>query len=180
MQASTKLRRDVATLSTLAARDLSALWLRVATAAQAETALRDILPGLIDTYGAASATAAADWYDDLRNKANPPRHFTAIPAEITDAGAQPLVGWALAESKDLSGFQALILGGTQRRIANFARLTVTRSSVEDPGARGWRRVGRGDCRFCSMLIGRGAVYTEASVDFAAHDHCNCGAEPAWR
>jgi hypothetical protein len=30
-----------------------------------------------------------------------------------------------------------------------------------------------------MLIGRGAVYTEASVDFEAHDHCHCGAEPAW-
>jgi hypothetical protein len=31
-----------------------------------------------------------------------------------------------------------------------------------------------------MLLGRGAVYTEASADFEAHDHCNCGAAPAWR
>jgi hypothetical protein len=31
-----------------------------------------------------------------------------------------------------------------------------------------------------MLIGRGAVYSEAGVDFAAHDHCGCQAAPAWK
>jgi hypothetical protein len=30
-----------------------------------------------------------------------------------------------------------------------------------------------------MLIGRGAVYSEATADFQSHDHCNCQAEPAW-
>jgi hypothetical protein len=30
-----------------------------------------------------------------------------------------------------------------------------------------------------MLIGRGAVYSEAGADFASHDHCNCSAVPAF-
>jgi hypothetical protein len=30
-----------------------------------------------------------------------------------------------------------------------------------------------------MLIGRGAVYSEATADFAAHDHCKCSAVPAF-
>ena len=30
-----------------------------------------------------------------------------------------------------------------------------------------------------MLISRGAVYSEEGVDFASHDHCNCGAAPAF-
>jgi hypothetical protein len=53
------------------------------------------------------------------------------------------------------------------------------SSIADPKARGWMRVGSGRCDFCRMLIGRGAVYTESTVDFHAHDHCGCGATPAW-
>ena len=182
MQASAPLRRGVAGLATLASHDLAALWRQVETAAQAEAALRDILPGLIETYGLAAGTLAADWYDDLREHREIRGRFTAIPADIPDVGAQALVGWALAEVKDpadLSAFRALIEGGTQRRIANFSRQTVTQSSVADPQASGWQRVGSGECAFCAMLIGRGAVYTEASADFASHDHCNCGAEPAW-
>lgn len=152
------------------------------TAAQSETVLRDVLPDLIDTYGAAAGTLAADWYDDLREKREIPGRFTAIPADIPDAGAQALVGWALAEvadPQDVTAFRSLIEGGTQRRIANFSRQTVMGSAVADPKARGWQRVGAGECDFCAMLIGRGAVYSEASADFQSHDHCNCGAEPAW-
>lgn len=182
MQPSLLLRRDVATVSRAASSDLTALWRQVGTAAQAETALRDILPALIQTYGAAAATVAADWYDDLRDKQGVGGRFTAIPAAVPDVGAQALVGWALATAKDVTGFQSLIEGGTQRRIANFSRFTVMGSSVKDPRARGWRRTGVGNCKdgFCDMLIGRGAVYTEATADFPAHDHCQCGAEPAWR
>lgn len=72
----------------------------------------------------------------------------------------------------------LIGGGLQRTIANQHRGTVTASSIADPKARGWRRVGSGvSCDFCQMLLGRGAVYIEETADFATHDHCNCSAEP---
>jgi hypothetical protein len=149
----------------------------------AEAALRDLLPGLIDQYGAATATVAADWYDDLRDERGVRGRFRAIPASVAETGTQALVGWALTEVADptnVAAFRSLIEGGTQRRIANFSRLTVTGSSVADPQARGWQRTGAGDCDFCAMLIGRGAVYTEASVEFPSHDHCQCGSEPAWR
>jgi hypothetical protein len=163
----------------LAAADLAALWRQSETPAQTETALRDILPGLIEAYGAAAATLAADWYDDTRDERGIPGRFTAIPAEIPEVGAQPLVGWALAEATDLDGFRGLIEGGTQRRIANFSRQTVSLSAVKDPKARGWKRVGAGGCDFCRMLISRGAVYTEATADFESHDHCNCQAVPSF-
>jgi hypothetical protein len=163
----------------LASADLAALWRDVETALAVEAALRDVLPGLVDTYGAAAATIAADWYDDLRDEREIPGHFTAVPADIAETGTQALVGWALTEATDLTAFKTLIEGGTQRRIANFARQTVMGSSVADPQARGWQRTGVGECDFCRMLIGRGAVYTEATADFQSHDHCNCGSEPAW-
>lgn len=171
------LRDGVKGLVGYARRDLDTLWRQVRNAAEAETALRDILPALIDTYGAAAGTLAADWYDELRDKVGPPGRFTAIPADIKDAGAQSLVGWAVNEATDLTSMQALVLGGMQRRIANFSRSTITGSSVADPSSVGWKRIGGGACAFCQMLIGRNETYSEATADFASHDHCSCSAYP---
>lgn len=179
MPTATLLRSSVAGLATLAAADLADLWRDADTPDEVEAVLRDSLPPLIDAYGTAAATLAADWYDDTRDEVGARGRFTAIPAEIPETGAQALVGWALAEARDFEGFQGLVAGGAQRRIANFSRLTVTRSAVEDPAAKGWKRVGAGACDFCRMLIGRGAVYSEATADFESHDHCNCQAVPAW-
>ena len=173
------LRRTVAAIDGRARRDLAALWRRMESAAQAGEMLHDILPALVDTYGLAAATAAAQWYDSVRAKSSAGGSFTADPIEIPDTGTHALIGWAVTTATDDAAFKALIEGGMQRRIANHSRLTVARSSIADPGARGWRRTGAGDCDFCSMLLGRGAVYTEATADFPAHDHCRCGAEPAF-
>jgi hypothetical protein len=173
------LRRDLSTLVDLADRDLNALWGQLDSAAEAGDALNDVLPALIATYGSAAATISAEWYDDLRAERAVAGRFAAIPAEIGDPGVPALVGWAAETADGFDTFQSLILGGLQRRIFNHSRQTVAGSAIADRAAQGWRRVGVGGCGFCSMLLGRGAVYTEASVDFEAHDHCRCGAEPAF-
>lgn len=174
------LRDAVASLTLRLDRDLAALWARVTDAAQAGDALHDILPDLIETYGAAAAALAADWYDDQRDKAGMPGRFQAAPAQIDDPGVRPLIGWALSTATDLSSMQSLIAGGSQRRVANYSRLTITESAIADPQADGWQRVGDGSsCAFCAMLIGRGSVYSEAGVDFASHDKCGCSAAPAF-
>lgn len=181
MPSTLTLRKGVARLSGLAAADLAVLWRGSESIDSLVEPLSDTLPGLVDGYGVAAAAYAADWYDELRDERSVRGRFTAVPADIPEAGAQALLGWALSTATDLTAFQTLIEGGTQRRIANFARLTVSGSSVADPQARGWKRVGDGSsCSFCSMLLSRGAVYTEATADFHAHDHCGCSAEPAWR
>jgi hypothetical protein len=181
--AALELRRAVDDLATLADRDLTALWRQVSTAAQAREALSDILPALVETYGAAAATVAADWYDDARDKAGVGGRFSAIPADLTDSGAVVLARWGIeplfAAEPDWDAAQTLIKGGLQRRIANASRDTVAGSSIADPKADGWQRTGSGSCAFCAMLIGRGAVYSEASADFASHDHCHCAAVPAF-
>jgi hypothetical protein len=174
------LRDGVRGLIGYADRDLAALWKQVSTAAEAQVALNDVLPALIRTYGAAAGVLAANWYDELRLKVGVAGAFTAIPADIPETGAYALVGWALEQANDLESLQSLIEGGMQRRIANFSRATITGSSVADPQATGWQRVGSGECTFCRMLIGRGAVYTEAGADFASHDHCHCSATPAFK
>lgn len=45
---------------------------------------------------------------------------------------------------------------------------------------GWRRVVDADpCAFCALLASRGAVYSKATVGFAAHDGDECTAEPLY-
>lgn len=177
----TSLRSETDDLVRLADRDLSRLWRLVSDGASAEVALRDLLPAIITDYGALGAALAAEWYDDQREKVGAAGRFLATPVQADDRGAHALIGWALSEATDDASLQALILGGTQRRLADHVRYTVAANAVEDRAARGWQRVGSGGCTsgFCDMLIGRGAVYSEATADFAAHDNCRCSAVPAW-
>jgi hypothetical protein len=127
---------------------------------------------------------AADWYDELRDDFNVKRRFTAIVAELDNAGADVLAKWGIgplfSADPDWHRAQVLIDGGLQLRIANAARDTILQSSIEDPGADGWQRESSGGCAFCEMIAGSGVIYSEASADFAAHDHCRCVAVPAFR
>jgi len=167
----------------LANNDLAALWAQVKTADEARAGLLDVLPALVYTYGLAAATLSADWYDEARDLIGAKGRFTAIPADLGDQGAEPLARWSIGPlfdaEPDWERAKTQVQGGLQLRIANASRYTVAESAVADPAAEGWQRQGSGSCAFCAMLIGRGAVYTEAGADFGAHDHCNCSAVPAW-
>jgi hypothetical protein len=179
------LRSRLGSLTNLASNDLSALFRRVTSAVAMREALEDILPALIETYGAAAATLTADWYDDAREKAGAGGRFLAIPATVPAAsGASALAGYAVGpmfdEVPDLSTTRSLVEGGLQRRIANVARETVMTSAVEDPNSTGWQRSASGGCAFCQMLAGRGQVYSRKSADFASHDACKCVAVPAFK
>jgi hypothetical protein len=172
-------RREVRDLGIEATKDIEILWRSVKDARASKDALFDLLPELVAAYHGAAAAAAADFYDDVREQAGARGAFTAILLDPPDLGTDALVKWALASAANGETFQSLIAGGVTKRIANGARDVVTRSSIADPSSSGWMRVGAGNCDFCAMLIGRGAVYSEAGVDFASHDHCNCGAAPAF-
>ena len=175
-------RRDLRELTNLAENDLRLLFRQFNAAEAARDGLMDVLPLLVAIYGSAAATLGADWYDDLRDAANPRGRFTAIPAELPDRGrTDALARWGVAPlfaaEPDFATSLVKVAGGLQRVIANADRETVRFSAVQDRGARGWARAGSGGCDFCAMLIGRGAVYTEATADFDSHDHCGCVAVP---
>lgn len=177
-------RRDVAELARLAQGDLRVAFRSFDTANAARDGLRDLLPQLVAIYGDAAATLAADWYEDLRDKAEARRRFTPVLAALPNRGrTDALARWGVeplyAAEPDFATTLVKIAGGLQRIIANADRQTVQASSIADREARGWARAGVGECEFCQMLIGRGAVYTEASADFESHDRCGCIAVPAF-
>jgi hypothetical protein len=142
----------------------------------------DLLPRLTLVYGEAAATLGADWYDDLRDEAGARGRFAAVLADLPDRGrTDALARWGVTPlfqpEPDYATTFIKVAGGLQRIIANADRGTVVRSSIQDRSARGWARAGVGECDLCTLLIGRGAVYTEATADFETHDRCGCVAVP---
>ena len=174
-------RSDIADLVVLAQRDLALILAGVDDSQAIRALLAASLPDLVSTYGAAAATLAADHYELLRETERITGRHMATPATLPGRGrTDSLAGWAVRGLADpVTSPLKLAAGGLHRIIANASRETLMDSTLADPQALGWQRVGAGECSFCSMLIARGAVYTRRSVNFGAHDNCNCSAVPAW-
>ena len=187
MTSAAEARQGLVDLTALAHRDLATFWALVRDwpADQIRDALMDVLPALGNQYGDAAAELAASYFETARERAAAGGSFAPVLAErpqrarweaLTRWGVDPL----FAAEPDAPAALSRVSGGLQRTIADQHRLTVVESSLADPAASGWRRVGVGDnCGFCRMLIDRGHVYTEAGVTFRSHDHCNCAAAPSW-
>ena len=175
------LRSETAGLVRLAERDLAALWQLVRDGAPAPEVLNDILPALVTNYGEMGSAVAADWYEDVRDAMGARGSFSAVPLEASDRGVSGLIGHSLLTATDDDALEALVFGGVQRRIADHMRLTVANSSVFDPAARGWVRVGRGgsECDWCNQYID-GEVRMTEGYDFDAHDNCRCSVSPAFK
>lgn len=167
-------------------------------AASAETpneiraALFAAVPLIVDNYVSGSAALALDWYEELRDAAKPKHRFTPrlVPAPDGEALAtvvavatEPLyrleqdhaaLTEAFLREATEQSVQAMTSGVTQE-IAGAFRDTITQNVAEDPDSPGWKRFARPEaCRFCKMLAGRGAVYTEATARFAAHGAFTAG------
>lgn len=176
------LRSDLNGLTDIARNDLRILFRQFDTAEAARDGLMDVLPRLVTIYGAAAATLAADYFDDLREASAARGRFRAIPAEPSTGGLDTLARWAVGPmfqaTPDPASALSLAAGGAQRSIANAARLTVVQSSIADPRAAGWMRVGNGECDWCQKFLD-GEIHYTAGYDFDAHNNCGCTAETVY-
>lgn len=174
-------RRDVATLTSIARNDLRLLLARYDDPVKARDALLVALPTIINIYGSASATLAADWYAEMRDGSKARGRFTPATADLPDASrADALARWGVsplfsAEPDKLTTL-AKLGGGLQRIVADADRQTITVSSVEDRAARGWQRSTDGGCAFCQSLAD--ITFTNEPT-FASHDDCACVAVPVF-
>lgn len=179
------LRAAQAGISALVERDLNQFWgsLNLDNPEKARNDLLVFVPALVEVYGSAAASVAADWYDETRAEVVTGSSFRAIAATPVAADvmvAQVRFGATHLFTSNPEQTLAFLTGSSTKYSIAPARETVATSAIQDPAARGWSRITRaGSCDFCTMLSGRGHVYTEASVGFEAHGHCNCAAAPAW-
>lgn len=156
---------------------------------------------LVDQYGSASSSLAADYYEAERVAAAVTGRFTVPlldppPDEqvdnslrwatkdiwerdpedpaTTDAQREPLeVRLDQAEKKA----EAV----TQKLVADQGRGTVQEAVRRDRQATAWARAASlGACAFCKLLATRGEVYKQDTANFRAHDGCHCGVVPVFK
>jgi hypothetical protein len=173
----------------LAAAEVSALWDVLVGRAASEVGdiLAVALPGLLGFHGPAAATLGADWYDDMRDIADVPGAYRAEPISLPNQGrldaflgvtTQPLFPKDPDVAPDFDATKALLDQAFERLVADMDRDTVRGSLIRDPQGMGWaRQLNPGACDFCTMLAGRGAVYSARTAVFASHDGCGCIAVP---
>lgn len=149
---------------------------------QQRALLLDIAPSVIAHYSDGSSALAADFYDDERERAAPPKLYIAEPV-IMDRTVKirRAVAWA---SDPLFGDEPEKAAGrlaevVQLETARPYRDTILTNRNRDPSAVGWRRVTNGGCKLCRMLSDRGAVFTDKTALFAAHTNCKCTAQPVF-
>lgn len=98
------------------------------------------------------------------------------PVSMKSAASRGVI---ITQAEDVARSRAA--AAAMRHTLNGGRETVVQTMRADPRALGWARATSGKtCAFCAMLAGRGAVYSEDTADFEAHDHCACSAEPVYR
>lgn len=147
--------------------------------------LRRVLPALVDYYGEAASTVAADWYEMVRDVESIPakqrfRSELVIPDRFKEVeGTVERAAGALFTDNP-EDFLRSVRGPISRYVIDASRATVIENTRNDPQARGWQRITRpGSCDFCRFLAARGGVYMASTVRFASHNDCNCAAAPSW-
>lgn len=189
-------QREQAAVSATVTRDTLALWLAgfVPEDDGAWGRLLNLLRALTRIRHNSSAALAASYYVRARATAGaagsfaptlaaqPPDELVNATAGITGRSAyrQSLrAGRTDIQARRNAGVQ--LAGAMERLAANGGRDTIREAVAEDPEAIGWIRVtGVKPCSFCSMLSGRGPVYTSRkTATFEAHSHCRCVAAAVW-
>jgi hypothetical protein len=149
---------------------------------QQRSLLLDITPSVIAHYSDGSSALAADFYDDERERAAPPKLYIAEPVIVDrTVKIRRAVAWASDPlfSDEPEKAAARLAEVVNLETARPYRDTILTNRKRDPSAVGWRRVTNGGCKLCRMLADRGAVYMDTTARFAAHPACKCTAQPVF-
>src|SRR5699024_408813 len=153
-------------------------------------ALLEVVPQLVREYGDLAATAAAEWYEEVRDA---PGSYSArlgpnAPVEAVEGNVRYAARHLYTD--DPGGVLGVLQGSMQRHIAYSGRETIARNVVFDPARPRYARVPTGvrTCAFCEMVASRGFVYASEShaqrrgrgqLEDKYHDDCNCQVVPSW-
>ncbi|KQP83750.1 hypothetical protein [Aeromicrobium sp. Leaf291] len=184
-----QLRAANAAISRLVRSEVAALWASLNPERDpdaARWALLQAMPGLVDRYGDIAASVSAEWYDEMRAKAEATGRYRALPApHVIVRQVEKATGWAsrdvLSPEQTVSGLQVV----ANRLVLQQGRDTIARNAKRENIR--WARVPAGDetCAFCLMLASRGFAYdTEHSASRQRdgnkyHGDCDCVPTPSW-
>jgi hypothetical protein len=184
LQAARAHRKTISDIATLAAADASAALVSLSgePLARIGAELRQVVPAIADTYGAAAALVSADYYMNQRAAAKikgaqafTPTLKSSYPVAKTLEGG---IGYTLSriaatpEVVTLAGVSALT-GNLQRVIAGIDRALIGDNVALDPVAIRYQRLASATaCGFC-ILIAVQAEWQMQEDTGGFHDSCQC-------
>lgn len=142
---------------------------------------------LVNDTGTVGAQAAVEWYDLLRQKANPSEDYKAQGGVGPDveaiAGSVDYAFHDVYKKKGSDKTLQALKSSMTRYALNMVRATVLYNSDKDPAHVRFARIPKEPCcAFCAMLASRGFVYltVETAGEFTKfHDDCHCVVTPGW-
>jgi hypothetical protein len=148
---------------------------------QLQRAGRQVLAPMIDQYGLATGSLAAEWYDLNRELARVGGSWSGAVVQDPNIDTGPMIGGTVKDFGTIESMLAGLQAGMDLRVRQAANGTVMDSTLRDPRASGWGRVASaGCCSYCALLASRGSVYrSQQTATFCPHLHCHCVAAPAW-
>ena len=166
-------------LSNRAKSAVRALWndVRGASPEVVRNAFLDAMPQIVDTYGAASAEVAAEYFEELTG-------FMAEPADSLDrAQVDGAVRYQAGKlwTGEQAGFVTGLMTDVDRLVKAFGRDTIY-SNGDRRGVR-YARIPSGSktCAFCMVLASRDAVYlsrkSAGGDGNSYHGDCDCTVTP---
>ena len=166
-------------LSNRAKSAVRALWndVRGASPEVVRNAFLDAMPQIVDTYGAASAEVAAEYFEELTG-------FMAEPADSLDrAQVDGAVRYQAGKlwTGEQAGFVTGLMTDVDRLVKEFGRDTIY-SNGDRRGVR-YARIPSGSktCAFCMVMASRDAVYlsrkSAGGDGNSYHGDCDCTVTP---
>jgi hypothetical protein len=149
---------------------------------QQRSALLEAVPSIVSHFSDGSSALAADFYDDERERAAPPKLYIAEPVVVDRVEKiRRAVAWAADPlfTDDPSATPGRLAEVVQLETSRPYRDTILENRKRDPSAVGWRRITNGGCKLCRMLADRGAIFMDTTARFAAHTNCKCTAQPVF-
>jgi len=149
---------------------------------QQRSALLEAVPSIVSHFSDGSSALAADFYDDERERAAPPKLYIAEPVVVDRVEKiRRAVAWAADPlfTDDPSATPGRLAEVVQLETSRPYRDTILENRKRDPSAVGWRRITNGGCKLCRMLADRGAIFMDTTARFAAHPNCKCTAQPVF-
>lgn len=162
-------RQEVLTdLSTLAIRDLVAVWRR---SSRVDVEFAELItaafPEIATAYAGTAAELSAQWFLE---SAPAPAFTPAVAVPNVEALASS-AQWALGAEGEVALDR--MSGSIQRAVFDGARETTLINVAREPGAKWARYASANACPWCRMMATRRAVYLSSETALKSHDSCHC-------
>lgn len=137
---------------------------------------REVYLALVRTYGRFAATAAVEFYQEVRDASGLGTRYEALMVDVDDES--DLMGdlsRAMATGADAEQTGRRLQASAKRRVMERADAVLVRNAQRDPAHPRWAIVPHpGACAWCRFLASQDFTYSsEATALAARHDNCLC-------